>query len=60
MTDFTNTRRLNGLIAATYTPLHRDGRVHLDQVGPVVDHVWGVDARLRSGGNVSTWMSRFT
>ncbi len=45
MTDFTNTRRWNGLIAATYTPLHRDGRVHLDQVGPVVDHLLsaGVD-----------------
>ena len=45
MTDFTNTRRLNGLIAATYTPLDRDGRVHLDQVGPVVDHLLsaGVD-----------------
>ena len=35
MNDF----RLEGLIAATYTPLAEDGSIRLEQVGPLVEHV---------------------
>ena len=38
-------QKLDGLIAATYTPMHRDGRLNLDQVGPLVDQL------LQSGIN---------
>lgn len=31
--------RLNGLIAATYTPLHSTGELRLDQIGPLVEHL---------------------
>lgn len=31
--------RLSGLIAATYTPMHRDGRLNVEQVGPLVEHL---------------------
>jgi len=33
--------RLKGLVAATLTPLHDDGSLNLDQVGPIVDHLLG-------------------
>lgn len=31
--------RLTGLIAATYTPMHEDGSLHLEQVPPMVDYL---------------------
>lgn len=31
--------RLNGLIAATYTPMHADGQLDLAVVGPMVEHL---------------------
>jgi len=38
----TPTSRMQGLIAATYTPLHDDGRVHLDAVPAYTD--WLIDS----------------
>ncbi len=32
-------KRLEGLIAASYTPMHADGRLNLDQVGPMVEYL---------------------
>ena len=34
-----NVSRLNGLIAATYTPLREDGSLNLDRVGPIVEQL---------------------
>ncbi|MDZ7619307.1 MAG: dihydrodipicolinate synthase family protein [Patescibacteria group bacterium] len=36
--------RLNGLVAATFTPMSNDGALRLDAVAPMVDHLcrWGV------------------
>lgn len=31
--------RLTGLVAATFTPMHADGSLNLDQVGPMVDYL---------------------
>lgn len=31
------TQRLTGLVAATFTPLHADGSLNLDAIGPMVD-----------------------
>lgn len=31
--------RLTGLVAATFTPMHQDGSLNLDQVGPIVDYL---------------------
>ena len=31
--------RLTGLIAAVFTPMHKDGSLNLDQVGPIVDRL---------------------
>ena len=36
-----NTQRLNGLVAATYTPLDDDGAVNARMVGPMVEHLLG-------------------
>ena len=36
MTDF---HRLRGLMAATFTPMHEDGTLNLNCVGPMVDHL---------------------
>lgn len=36
-----NARRLDGLVAATYTPLDDDGAVDLMMVGPMVEHLLG-------------------
>ncbi len=33
--------KLNGLIAAVFTPFHADGSLHLERVGPVVEHLMG-------------------
>jgi N-acetylneuraminate lyase len=33
------TKRLDGLVAATYTPLHDDGKVNASAVGPIVEHL---------------------
>lgn len=32
-------KKLNGLVAATYTPLRDDGSLHLDQVAPMVEYL---------------------
>ena len=40
--DMTHTERktlLQGLIAATFTPLSHNGELNLDQIPPVVDHL---------------------
>lgn len=39
------TDKLQGLIAATYTPLHADGSVDLDAIPPVVDHLLQADVK---------------
>ena len=31
--------RLTGLVAAVFTPMHKDGSLNLDQVGPIVDRL---------------------
>jgi len=31
--------RIEGLIAATFTPMHGDGTLHLELTGPIVDHL---------------------
>ncbi len=31
--------RLTGLVAATFTPMHDDGSLNLDRVGPIVEHL---------------------
>ena len=35
------TPKLEGLIAATYTPLNQDGTLNLSQIGPMVNHLRG-------------------
>lgn len=40
-----NTRRLDGLVAATYTPLDDDGTVDSMIVGPMVEHLLGSGIR---------------
>lgn len=39
MSCLLKTERLTGLIAATFTPLHADGRLNLPQVAPIVDRL---------------------
>ncbi|MCL4104785.1 UNVERIFIED_CONTAM: hypothetical protein GTU68_034224 [Idotea baltica] len=34
-----NTKRLNGLVAATYTPLNADGSINASAIAPLVDHL---------------------
>ena len=36
-----NTKRLDGLVAATYTPLADDGAVNTEVVGPIVEYLLG-------------------
>lgn len=33
------TLKLDGLIAATYTPMYADGSIHLEPIGPMVDYL---------------------
>ena len=34
-------KRLRGLVAATFTPMHEDGSLHLERVGAIVEHLLG-------------------
>jgi hypothetical protein len=39
---------ITGLVAAAFTPMHGDGSLNLDQVGPIVDQPHGVDSDPKS------------
>jgi N-acetylneuraminate lyase len=36
---------ITGLVAAVFTPMHGDGSLNLDQVGPIVDHLESIGTR---------------
>ena len=36
---------ITGLVAAAFTPMHGDGSLNLDQVGPIVDHLESIGTR---------------